>query len=836
MACPEHLGGKAANLMRLRTAGFPVPAFFTVPADAENVEAAVADGLRQIGAVEERVAVRSSARDEDGTGASFAGQLDSFLHVAPADIAARVADVRASGQSDHVQAYRAAQGLNESSAVPAVLVQRMVAADAAGVLFTADPSTGRRGVAVVSAGLGLAEALVQGEAPADTFRIDRNGNILERHVVAKPARYALDGGSVRAVPVSNDLAEQPALSDAQLVALAQLGRRIERQFGRPQDIEWALEGGEFFIVQARPITTLAGLPDPDAVRRIWDNSNIIESYGGVTTPLTFSFARRAYASVYRLFARLMRVPEATIEQNDAVFDSMIGLADGRIYYSLRSWYAVLAMLPGFETNRSFMEQMMGVKEPLPDDMLDGVSEHPQAGFLANLRGRAALLGTALGLVWNHLTLPRKVDAFYDRLDETLQPPAVPLDQMRPDELAAYYRFVERELLTQWDAPLVNDFFAMIFYGLLRRIAETWAGDPDGRLANGLLAAQGEVISAEPARLLGELADHVRNDEEATAALNQADPTAVRQLLRERPDLATAIEAYLDRFGDRCMEELKLESPTLRDQPAMLWRSIARLASVPAFDTTPHDTRAEAERQFQAALGKNPIRRLVANWILKHARARVQGRENLRFERTRVFGLARRIFRAFGRQLYALDQLDQPDDVFYLTVDELLDVEAGRAVTANLSGLVALRRSEFDAYRNAAAPPDRFETRGIPYFGRLPETQAVPSEPASGDERTGLGGCPGRVRGIVRVVRDPRTETIEAGEILVAEHTDPGWILLFPGSAGVLVERGSLLSHAAIVSRELGIPSVVGIPGLTRWLQTGDEVEFDGSTGRVWLVG
>jgi pyruvate,water dikinase len=210
---------------------------------------------------------------------------------------------------------------------------------------------------------------------------------------------------------------------------------------------------------------------------------------------------------------------------------------------------------------------------------------------------------------------------------------------------------------------------------------------------------------------------------------------------------------------------------------------------------------------------------------------VRDRENLRLERTRLFGRVRRIFLEIGRRLHAMELLDDPRDIFYLEVDEVLAFADGRSTLTDLRALTALRREEFRGYAGGPPPDDRFETRGPVYYGHA-FRRATPRAPQSGDEITGLGCSPGVVRAQVRIVSDPATVDLGQRAILVAEHTDPGWIMVFPSARGVLVERGSLLSHAAIVARELGIPAIVSLPGLTRWLNDGDWVEMDGSTGVV----
>jgi pyruvate,water dikinase len=285
--------------------------------------------------------------------------------------------------------------------------------------------------------------------------------------------------------------------------------------------------------------------------------------------------------------------------------------------------------------------------------------------------------------------------------------------------------------------------------------------------------------------------------------------------------------------------LKLETLTLGDDPTLLARSVGRLASVRAARQEPAariDHRTEAERVAMGRLRRRPLRRLVFRWVLRHARLRVRDRENLRFERTRVFGRVRRIFVELGRRYAAVGALGDPRDIFCLTVDEALGWTGGTAPSGDLRGMTAARAAEFARYRDGPAPPDRFETRGAVNAVAISPSPAPPDENAAADSgadtRRGIGCYPGVVRGKARVVHDPRGAILEPGEILVAERTDPGWVMLFPAASGLLVERGSLLSHSAIVARELGLPAVVSVPGLTRWLVTGDVVELDGRTGSI----
>ncbi|MBD3883141.1 phosphoenolpyruvate synthase [Phormidium tenue FACHB-886] len=762
----------------------------------------------------ELVAVRSSALEEDGVRHSFAGQLDSFLNVAISDVAQKVVAVWRSGFADRLLAYRQDHQLMQLPSPPAVLIQKMVQPEAAGVAFSANPVTGQRGTAVVSAVCGLGEALVSGAQEGRTWEVDRNGEISR-----------------------GDEAQAAILTDEEIRAVATLARRVEQQLGRPQDIEWAIEAENLYLLQARPITTLKNLSDPDGVLQIWDNSNIAESYGGVTTPLTFSFAQQAYEAVYRQFCRLMGVSEAVIDRQDATFRCMLGLVQGRIYYNLLNWYRVLALLPGFTVNRRFMEQMMGVREDLPIEVLRTIE---QASLSAKVQDSLRLASAIVGLLKNYVTLPRQIHRFYQRLNAALADRSasasseILLTSLRPDELVAHYRQLERQLLTHWDAPLVNDFFAMIFYGVLRKLTARWCDDGNGTLQNDLISGEGGIISAEPAQRIRQMAATIARD---TCFVQLLCHGSLPEILREIPRfLAFQIQydAYLEKFGDRCLEELKLESETLQDNPLLLLRSIGQLAQRQDClqSGQPSTCRSEAEAKVKDALKANPVKQSIFNWVLQNARARVRDRENLRFERTRVFGRVRRIMVELGKRFYALDILGHPKDIFYLNLDEVLGFVEGTTTCTDLPGLINIRRAEFRRYSAMSAPHDRFSTRGAVHPLSPILSFSVAGSPA---HLQGTGCCPGVVRAPVQIVTNPHTVQIQPGHILVAERTDPGWILLFPAAAGLLVERGSVLSHAAIVAREMSIPAIVSISGITRLLKDGDWVEMNGSTGSIQRI-
>ncbi|HEY9421220.1 MAG TPA: PEP-utilizing enzyme, partial [Thermoanaerobaculia bacterium] len=309
------------------------------------------------------------------------------------------------------------------------------------------------------------------------------------------------------------------------------------------------------------------------------------------------------------------------------------------------------------------------------------------------------------------------------------------------------------------------------------------------------------------------------------------------------DFAAGIARYLDLYGFRCPNELKLEELSLRDRPAFLYQILRNYLAME--DPSSLDTKAMEEREqrirrdaearaFAAVRAKRGLlpRAWIFRRVLENARLGVKNRENLRFARTRIYGLLREMLRAVGEDFAEAGLLDHSDDVFYLTLDEVWDYVKGRAVTTNLRGLAALRREEFDAWRRMDPPADRFETFGLPYHRNLYRSRPRVAAPTEPGVLRGTGCCPGIVTGRIKVLRAPTEDARLDGEILVAERTDPGWVPLYPSVSGLLIERGSILSHSAIVAREMGIPTIVGIAGLVSTLRTGQVVTMDGATGTV----
>ena len=334
----------------------------------------------------------------------------------------------------------------------------------------------------------------------------------------------------------------------------------------------------------------------------------------------------------------------------------------------------------------------------------------------------------------------------------------------------------------------------------------------------------------------ELRERLRGAESKELLVRLGWPDGEPEEAELRP-LRAWLDFYLERYGDRCMDELKLEESTLHDDPSFVLNVLLNYldleeVSLDGIEAHEREVRQAAERRVRERLG--PLKRLLFGWVLSRARRHIREREGMRLVRTHVFGLVRRMFRGLGDHMARRGVLDHQSDVFWLTTDELFGWVAGTAATEDLRAVAALRRAEQRSFEAGPAPDPRFETFGPVAFGNLYRSAAPPETP-EGDVLRGIGCAPGVVRGEARVIAAPSDDLRLSGEILVAERTDPGWVPLYPSVSGILVERGSALSHSAIVARELGIPTVVGIVGLTARVRDGEEVELDGALGTVRII-
>ena len=639
------LGGKAAGLIELTRLNHHVPPFYVITGEAlrltlhtagktefvdramqsastgdrrelHRIAAEMARCLQQIAlpdwltdaircahdntlSVDEFVAVRSSVVGEDAPGKSFAGIHESVLGLKGMDQTFDgLRQVWASAFAFRALSYRKSQRLSLNNIGVSVIVQQMINASRSGVMFTADPVTGKTNRVVVSCQRGLGQSLV---SDPDTFRIDRISGAITAEVFEPSKKMKLNSsGGVECVAVDNGQPNCASLNEDQLRELVEIGLSLERHFSRPQDIEFCFDAcGKLFLLQSRAIEKQAEDETTMGNHLIWDNSNIVESYSGVTSPMTFSFIRRAYAIVYHCFAEVMGISPRVVRGNRATFENMLGLFRGRVYYNLKNWYRTVHLFPGFNYNRRFMESMMGLKETLE---LEDRASSP--GFMRRWFVEfPELCRLLVRSTWNFLRIRKIVERFqrnfhehYDRWSQ------LDFRSMPPHQLMSLYHEMEDALLWNWKAPIINDFFVMIFYGTLKKLCESWCGDKSGSLQNDLICGEGDIESTAPTRMLLQLAS-VAHDAPELRQLILGEPleTLPEQI---RDDLRFAefndlMMRYLDLYGFRCADELKLEAFSLRDRPHKVYqviRSYLALDNPAALDVHSIEAREQGIRR------------------------------------------------------------------------------------------------------------------------------------------------------------------------------------------------------------------------------------------------
>jgi phosphoenolpyruvate synthase/pyruvate phosphate dikinase len=847
------IGGKAKNLFVLKKLGFRVPKFIVIPFESfeeclidENSPENDASRTRQISLSPQFIenlidnfadvqcfAVRSSAIEEDGENFSFAGQFESFLFVTKNQLPEKIKQVWTSGFSARVNEYRTHHNLPESQGI-AVIVQEMIDASISGVAFGIHPVTGNPDQKLINAVFGLGEGLVSGELNADSFLVE-NGRIKEE-LTSKPYQIVgdHDSGGIKKKAVEDSRQNISTLDGDAIQEICNSLDKLQNHLEKPQDIEFAIRDNQLFLLQTRPVTRFYSPTRSTGNYILWDNSNIIESYPGVTTPLTFSFISKSYEIAYKLFSSYLGVSDKVIMENERVFAHTLGFINGRVYYNLKTWHHMLAMLPGYSINARFMEKMMGVKEQF---------DIPESYRLSKGKAWWSIGKMAVNMYSRFRSLPQKRKEFVTLLNKTIAHyKHIDYSEKTINELVELYLNFEQSLLNEWKAPLLNDFFAMIWFGMLQKNCEKFSAE-NPNLHNDLLCGSSDIISVEPVHRSIALATHIGSNPVLKELFTKNSEAVIWNKLKSDSaapfsEIRKQIDSYIADFGERCVGELKLETVSYTQDPARFVRVLKSYVesgvSKDQFSgKTENELRSNAEMIINQTLSNSPFQRWKFNKILSNARELVSARENLRYERTRAFGIVREIFSALGVAFHREHIIENERDIFYLTKDEILAYVEGTAVSQDFKGLISFRKKEFQKFTSMEPPSERFATFGPVYQGNDFFSNSRVEIP-EGDLK-GIGCSPGIVRGKVRVVMDPHETHALNGDILVTTSTDPGWVTLFTSASGIIVERGSLLSHSAIVSREMGKPCIVAVTGLLKKLKTGDQIEMNGSTGTIRVI-
>ncbi|WP_442544026.1 PEP/pyruvate-binding domain-containing protein [Arthrobacter sp. KN11-1C] len=889
---PE-VGGKAANLGEMIWAGLPVPPGFCLTTEAyrralqpegspepaltdifrglEAVEPSDLEGLASLaarareavldagipaeveGAVrsaysalgqEVPVAVRSSATAEDLPFASFAGQQDTYLNVVGIGaVLQAVLKCWASLWTDRAVSYRASNGIDHATVTLAVVVQRMVDAESAGVLFTANPVTGRRREAVIDANPGLGEAVVSGSVNPDHFVVDSlTGRITERLVgdrklVIRPVpgggteRLSLSGTSDAAAQAQT--AGDACLADSQIRALAVLGQRVEDHYGAPQDTEWAIDGdGKLWLTQTRPITTLypqmtrkPSVPGPHAYLCF----SLAQGLTRPLTPMGLAGIRLMGSSV--AVAAGFRVPEPR-DGPPPYYE-----AGQRIYFDLTSVFRS-------EAGRAFVPRIFDVMESRSAAIIRALFEDPRFAVTSKtpfklLRhiGPIVLRFHLPETLLRALVRPEVALRKVGRLGEDLYAAHdVPADATPREKLDHAERILREELFPILPniLPPVALGFAMI--GLVRKLLGEQASW--GELQT-IIRGLPNNVTTEMDLALWRLSASIRDDPASSEAFTGGDPAALAERYRNGglPIAAqSGLASFLRDYGQRAVAEIDLGMPRWSDDPTHIIGVLVnylrlddpRLAPDKQFEKAARDAEEQVAVLVARARSKSPLHAKIVKGALERTRMFAGLRELPKYHLVRGFATVRARVSEVGEALADAGVIEDAGDVFFLDFNDARNGLDGK----DLHEVVAQRREAYELELKRRHVPrvllsDGTEPEALPGFLR-----GGSEAPASDGLLHGTPASAGTVTAVARVIMDPVGAHLEPGEILVAPSTDPGWTPLFLTAGGLVMEMGGPNSHGAVVAREYGIPAVVGVPDATSRVSTGQTITVDGATGTV----
>ncbi len=750
------------------------------------------------------LAVRSSATAEDGEFHSFAGVHSSVLGVVGLEaLASAILECYASLWTPRALAYRRRLSLADDAVACAVVVCAMVEGPN-GVGFTCDPRTGRRDRVALNAARETAGVVGGDVRPEDIA------------MAVAPGRAAVVGRSSHSDRI---------LTDDQAAELTRLCIRVQWALGKgqnPQDIEWAHDGRQFWLLQARPAT---GVPRPAYPALadqpvIWSNANIKDSLPGVVSTLAWSLIRSALWPL--LFSTVESVgapPPAGLEPTRRF--------SGRAYFDLSSlqwaYYEALGISPS-ETNRALGGHQPEITVP-PGSPFRG--RNGRARLWANLKIAAVLIPFGR-------TFPRDIRRLlaFTR-DLKSQDP----ERCSDDELLKCLERTSDALMSycaRFELTDTGGIWQMLLDDLLERLKPG-----RGRaLAAGLMAGTGQVTSAEHGYRLVELAEVARNDADAMAWLTQGEQVSQDwQKLPADSPFRAGFERFLGEFGHRGVCEVDIANPRWNEDPSFLIQQVRLLLNAPHVESARvqgHNTRREAEMELaQCTRWLRPVVRVLAHQARRMAALREAGKSALVAPLEPLRAIALEI----GRRLTRAGALAEPTDVFHLAVEELETFLRGEWDGKGARAIVAMRQAQAVEW-SAETPPDVIVQDGSDPSHRSPHTDQLQARRRPKRGRThlvGMGVSAGRAEGTARVLRDPTEgDRLQPGDVLIAPSTDPGWTPLFLRASAVVAEVGGYLSHGAIVAREYGLPAVANIPDLLQTVRDGTHLSVDGDTGEVMI--
>ena len=638
-----------------------------------------------------------------------------------------------------------------------VIIQEMVDSDYSGVLFTSNPK-GLINESVIVVGKGLGSNIVEDKIDVCTYYYNLTDNI-----------YYYEG-------------KDNYLRDELIDELINISNKIKDIFGELLDIEFAIKDNNIYILQVRPITTL-----DTSNLVILDNSNIVESYPNISLPLTISFVEFLYSSVFKKEAYRLSKNKRLVEENNNNFKNMVGSVNGRIYYKISNWYTLIKFLPFSNKIIPIWQDMLGVKNKNFD----------------NSKVKMSLLDKIkiyINTFYELVTVSKKMNKLNEKFNQVNSYFNNHFnDKLETDDIIKLYKKIKNELLEDWDITLVNDLYSFIYTGILKKRLKSKKMSDEK--INDYISGISNLESLKPIKSIISLAynkDKVSDEEFNNMYID-----------------------YINLYGDRNLEELKLESETFRTNPELLNNKI-------------NEYRLDLEKLDKIYNSLNTNKTInykedfITNFILKKAMKGISNREISRLNRCRIYGMVRSMFILIGKNLYKEKRLDNYRDIFYLKIDEVFDYKK-----YDLKNIVSERKNEYNIYYQ------------LPNYSRLVfcnhefnknHLQINNSNKIIDKNKlSGISTSNGIVEGEALVIDDINKKYDTKDKILITKMTDPGWVFLIATCKGIISEKGSILSHTAIISRELNIPSIVSVISATSIIKTGDYIKMDANKGIIEIV-
>lgn len=777
------LGSKIENLVKLQKQNINIPEFFIITQDEvlkERIEVPILKNKnhQELEKISEELkkdlekkfkltlnntlneklySVRSSSNLEDSKDSSFAGQFTTFLNVKEENLEKRILDCFKSLYNTNVLEYMNKNNKNINDLRMNVIVQKMVSSDLSGVIFTSNPQ-GILNESVLVVAKGLGENVVADKGDTTSYYYNKTDQ-----------KYYYSG-------------EIDLISKEKIEELLTLSTQIEKILGKYLDIEFAIKDENIYILQARKITTLK-----EDKPLILDNSNIVESYPGISLPLTCSFVNNVYSGIFKGICQRILQNKQDLEELNPVFKNMVGSVNGRIYYKISNWYTIIKHLPLSNKIIPIWQEMLGVKNKSYD------ADELKLTFSKKIRiyknSIVELIKTPKNMNKLNKEFIKINKHFYDNYN----------DAITPQELLKLYKDIENKLLSCWDITLLNDLYAFIFTGLLKnRLKKKYPNNED--IANKYISGITNIESMKPIQEL------------INIAYEEKDITSKNYFQRK--------EKYIEIYGDRNLEELKLESKTFRTTPNLFDQKIKEYqVDYKKLKTLYQNMNKEDENIITEDF--------ITKYLIKKCTLGIKNREISRLNRSRIFGIVREIFLYYGKYFTNEKLLTKKEDIFYLTIEEVIE---NIDTKKDLRDIVIDRKKQYEIYGKLPS-----YTRLIfmdKEFNKTLVNIKINKEEKNKNILYGIPCSSGFVEAEALVIEDISNIGDVKDKILVTKMTDPGWVFLLATAKGILSEKGSLLSHTAIISRELKIPSIVGVKDLLSTIKTGDIIKMDATTGKI----